>query len=362
MKHSHIIFIALLFLFSCKGNEGVKPVIKDIDELVFASGELQWESAYNIIAQTDGILQSLNIEEGNLISKNQMLGKIDNPTNTNNTSTALDQLQIANTNISSSAPALQQLQANIQFAENKYQQDKLQAERYQRLYQTQSIAKVEVENMQLNAKNSLSQLNALKQQYQSLLLQAKTQQINSANQVKNTQVQSYYNNIIAPQKGIVLKKNKVAGDYVKKGEVLATVGNNTVMEAVLSIDENSMGKIAVGQAVTIQLNAQKNKNCKAIITEIYPTFNTQTQSFTCIAHFTEPINFTIQGTQLEANILIGNKKNVLLIPRTAMGFGNKVNVKGKKLPVVIQPGIVSTEYVEVLSGITKDDILLPLKP
>ena len=237
-----------------------------------------------------------------------MLGKIDNPTNTNNTSTALDQLQIANTNISSSAPALQQLQANIQFAENKYQQDKLQAERYQRLYQTQSIAKVEVENMQLNA------------------------------------------------------KNKVAGDYVKKGEVLATVGDNTVMEAVLSVDENSMGKIAVGQAVTIQLNAQKNKNCKAIITEIYPTFNTQTQSFTCIAHFTEPINFTIQGTQLEANILIGNKKNVLLIPRTAMGFGNKVNVKGKKLPVVIQAGIVSTEYVEVLSGITKDDILLPLKP
>ena len=89
MKHSHIIFIALLFLFSCKGNEGVKPVIKDIDELVFASGELQWESAYNIIAQTDGILQSLNIEEGNLISKNQMLGKIDNPTNTNNTSLSL---------------------------------------------------------------------------------------------------------------------------------------------------------------------------------------------------------------------------------------------------------------------------------
>ena len=44
MKHSHIIFIALLFLFSCKGNEGVKPVIKDIDEF-----PAKRDTAYNII-------------------------------------------------------------------------------------------------------------------------------------------------------------------------------------------------------------------------------------------------------------------------------------------------------------------------
>ena len=44
-----------------------------------------------------------------------------------------------------------------------------------------------------------------------------------------------------------------------------------------------------------------------------------------------------------------------------MDFGNEVNVKGKDKYVVIKTGIISSEYVEVLSGITKDDVILPLK-
>ncbi len=60
--------------------------------------------------------------------------------------------------------------------------------------------------------------------------------------------------------------------------------------------------------------------------------------------------------------MVGEKKNTLLIPRNYVGFGNKVNIKGKKESIIIKPGIISTEYVEVLDGVTKDDILLPLKP
>jgi len=45
-----------------------------------------------------------------------------------------------------------------------------------------------------------------------------------------------------------------------------------------------------------------------------------------------------------------------------LGFGNKVKVKGKDQDVTIKPGIISTDYVEVLSGISKNDVLLPLKP
>ena len=74
------------------------------------------------------------------------------------------------------------------------------------------------------------------------------------------------------------------------------------------------------------------------------------------------LNGSLFGTQLEANILVNEKKNALLIPRHYLGFGNKVNIKGKGENSVIKTGIISTEYVEVLEGISKDDILLPLKP
>jgi hypothetical protein len=64
---------------------------------------------------------------------------------------------------------------------------------------------------------------------------------------------------------------------------------------------------------------------------------------------------------LEANILVGEKKNALLIPKSYVGFGNKINVKGKDEYVIVKTGIVSVEYVEILSGIDKDDVILPLK-
>ena len=68
------------------------------------------------------------------------------------------------------------------------------------------------------------------------------------------------------------------------------------------------------------------------------------------------------GYFFEANILIAEKKNSLLVPRQLVAFGNKVNVKGQKTPVIIKPGIVSSEFVEVLDGITTETILLPIKP
>ena len=98
-----------------------------------------------------------------------------------------------------------------------------------------------------------------------------------------------------------------------------------------------------------------------MITEIYPMFDETSQSFICDARFVAPSEFDIIGTQLEANIVIGEKKNVLLIPRSYLSFANAVQVKGEEQPRSIEVGIKSTEWVEVLSGITAEDILTPLK-
>jgi hypothetical protein len=98
------------------------------------------------------------------------------------------------------------------------------------------------------------------------------------------------------------------------------------------------------------------------VTEILSAFDVQSQSFICKVTFNEPIAQSLFGTQLEANILVAEMKNALLIPRNYMGFGNKVNVKGKEENVILKTGIISTDYVEVLDGLSETDVLLPLKP
>lgn len=362
MKNSLLLLLTLSTLVSCGTKEEGKPVVQDIKELVFASGELEWDNSYNLTAQTDGILANATFDVGNKVTENQIIASIDNKTNENNTASAKDLVVISKENLTENAPALQQLQQNIKFAESKYQQDKTQAERYKRLYDSQSIAKVEYENMQLAAENSLSQLNALKKQYQQVLQQSKQSYINTENQLKNNQVVLGYNKLVVPQKGTIIKKLKFSGDYVKKGDVIAVIADENKVEGVLNVDENSIGKVKIGQTVFVQLNTNKNEVYNAKISEILAAFDEQTQSFICKVIFDKPLNTSLYGTQLEANILVGEKKNALLIPRNFLGFGNKVMVKGKDEAIIVKTGIVSTEYVEILDGITKEDVLLPLKP
>lgn len=351
----------VLILISCSKNEEVQPKNQDIKELVFASGQLEWDDSYNLTAQTDGVLQNATFEVGNTISKGKVIATLDNEINKINAETSQEQLVISNENISANAPALTQLEQNIQFAESKYLQDKKQAERYERLNQQNIGSKVEYENAQLAAKNSLSNLNSLKKQYQVILQQAKQQQIATKGQLKSNQVIKNYNSIIVTESGTVIKKLKSNGDYVKKGEIIATIANQTKVEAVLNVDENSIGKVKLGQTVFVQLNTNKNKTFNGKVTEILSAFDEQSQSFICKVTFDKPFENSLFGTQLEANILVGEKKNALLVPRNYVGFGNKVNVKGKDEYVIIKPGIISTEYVEVIEGISKNDVLLPLK-
>lgn len=362
MKNSLFLLLTLSTLVSCGTKEEGKPVVQDIKELVFASGELEWDNSYNLTAQTDGILVNATFDVGNKVTENQIIASIDNKTNENNTASAKDLVVISKENLTDNAPALQQLQQNIKFAESKYQQDKTQAERYKRLYNSQSIAKVEYENMQLAAENSLSQLNALKKQYQQVLQQSKQNYINTENQLKNNQVVLGYNKLVVPQKGTIIKKLKFSGDYVKKGDVIAVIADENKVEGVLNVDENSIGKVKIGQTVFVQLNTNKNEVYNAKVSEILAAFDEQTQSFICKVIFDKPLNTSLYGTQLEANILVGEKKNALLIPRNFLGFGKKVMVKGKDEAIIVKTGIVSTEYVEILDGITKEDVLLPLKP
>ena len=361
MKKFATLTLVLLFL-SCGKNEEVKPLRQDIQELVFASGQLEWDDSYNVIAQTDGVLGKVVFEVGQPVTKGMIIASIDNKVNEVNAESAQEQLVISNQNVTANAPALLQLEQNIQFAQSKYLQDKKQAERYERLQQNNIGSKVEYENAQLAAKNSLTNLKALQKQYDVLKQQAQQQLIASRAQLKSNKVLQGYNSVIVAESGTVVKKFKNQGDYVKKGDVIATIGNQQKVEAVLNVDENSIGKVKLGQTVYVKLNTEKSKVYNGKVTEILSAFDVQSQSFICKVTFNEPLAQSLFGTQLEANILVAEKKNALLIPRNYMGFGNKVNVKGKDENVILKIGIISTDYVEVLDGLSETDVLLPLKP
>jgi len=345
-----VIFLFLISTFFSCSNETVKPQIQDIEELVFASGSIDWKDAYNVTAQTEGVLISSSIEEGIFVQAGQLLATIDNHSNEVNSSVANDQLQIADQNVSTNSPALLQIKENIRASENKY-----------RLYSQQSTTKVMMENAQLAEKNSYSNWMSLKNQYNAILLQAKQQQIISKGQLQNSLVASDFNKIQSLQAGTIIKKFKNKGDYVRRGEVVAIIASKESIEAVVNVDENSIAKVAVGHKVYLQLNTSKGKIVNGVVSEVLPSFDLLTQSYICKIKLTDSLPQSFYGTQLEANISVGAKKSAMIIPKMYLGYGNKVNVKGKSDAVVVKTGIVSNDFVEVLEGLTTEDVLLPVK-
>ncbi len=153
-------------------------------------------------------------------------------------------------------------------------------------------------------------------------------------------------------------KFKQKGDFVRKGDVIATIGDPNFVYAKVSIDESSIGKVKLGQVAVIKLNPNKEKTYKGVVAEIFPSFNEATQSFTCKLFFTDSLDFKIVNTQLQSNIIIGETKNALLIPRNYLQYGDYVNVKGKKQPVKVSAQIVGSEWVVIENGITENDVII----
>ena len=350
--------ILAIFLFSCgKKTETTTVQRKDITEMVFATGSLKADDEYLVAAQTDGYLKSINFEEGNMISAGKVLAVIDNKQSLVNVNQSGKLLAIAKANATENAPLLQQIRININLAKEKLKQDELQAERFRKLLETNSIAKVEYENSTLAVLNTKANIKALEEQMANLQVMANQQVIVQQQQNEVSNSVADYNQIIAYVSGKVYKKRKQLGDYVKKGDVIAVIGNPNKIYANLSIDESNMSKIKLGQSVVIQLNTNAQKTYKAQLAEILPAFDEATQSFYVKAFFTENLDFTITGTQLQANILIGEKKNVLVIPRSYLGFGNKVLIEKKK-SANVKTGIISTDWVEITGGLTENQSIL----
>jgi multidrug efflux pump subunit AcrA (membrane-fusion protein) len=358
MKKMYVFILLAISLFSCgKKTETATVQRKDITEMVFATGSLKADDEYLVAAQADGYLKSVNFEEGDVIDAGKVLAVIDNKQSIVNVNQTAKLLAIAKANAKESAPLIQQIRININLAKEKLKQDELQAERLRKLLESNSIAKVEYENAALTVLNTKANIKALEEQIAQLQINANQQVIVQQQQNEVSNAIADFNQIIAYVSGKVYKKRKQLGDYVKKGDVIAVVGNPNNIYANLSIDESNMSKIKLGQNLVIQLNTNTQKTYKAQLAEILPSFDEATQSFYVKAFFTENLDFTITGTQLQANIIIAEKKNVLVIPRSYLGYGNKVLVEKKK-SVDVKTGIISTDWVEITGGLTENQSIL----
>jgi HlyD family secretion protein len=355
-----LFFLPFSVLFSCKEKvEKTKPKIANITESVYASGNIKSENQYQVFSKSSGILQQIYVQEGDAVSHNQILFSILNESSSISRENA--ELLANYNSITNNSEKLNELKINIELAKNKLEIDSMNFIRKRNLHEQKAISDVEFEQSELNYISSKTAFRSAKIKYSEL-----KRQLNFSDQQtkKSLQIsQTVENDFVVKSNinGKIFAILKEKGEMVSPQIPLAIIGNHLNYIIELQIDENDISKIEKGQKLILSLDSYEKQTFTGIITKINPFLNEKSKTFLVEAKFIQQPKQLYPNLSLEANIIIKQKKNALLIPRKFLindTYVQKENAEKVKVKI----GLKDYDFVEILSGLTKNEtIIVPIK-
>lgn len=339
--------------------ETIQPQYKKLTAAVYASGTLVPEQEYKVVSTVDGYLQEAYVKEGDTVKKRQELFYVSNEVREAQERGSQAVVQRTIPTVSENAPVFKELEGRIEVARIKMEQDELQYKRYKKLFEQDAISRSSYEKYYLQYQSSLKDYQNLKQQYEQQTLSGKLQLQQAQNQLQVNRAQQNVGRLKSFINGVVYDIYKKEGDLINPSQPVALIGAGDMI-AKLSVDEDDLDKVYIGQEVLISMDAFENEIFKAHISKIYPLLNKVEQAFKVDAVFDDTLPVGIYGLNLEANIVLTRDKPVLVIPRSALQKGDSVWVKkdGEETKIAIQTGIADDEWIEVISGLDTNTTII----
>lgn len=351
--------IGYLFLIGCKGQEKTLPQRKDIVDVVFASGNIVTEDQRSIASLSEGYLVESFVKEGDSVTVGQTLFHIYGETQKALLESSRAAYHHKLDNLKPNSTVFQELNAQRIQIKNKLETDSLNFLRFQNLIQSNAVSRTDYDKSKLAYENSRQDLRVIESRINDTKKNMELDLMNAKANLISQQDNNSYFTINSWVNGVVFQIAKTDGELVKKGELIAEIGSGDFI-AKLQISEEDINRVQLGQDVFIELNTDKNNAHKAKITKIYPALDTKEQSFIAEAKFEGSIRNLKSGTQLQANIVIQEKKNALVIPTEYLLPNDYVMVRKRKEKTKVQIGIKTTEGVEILQGLDENTtIVLP---
>lgn len=192
---------------------------------------------------------------------------------------------------------VQQEKSNLRLAEAALQNARLNATRYDSLYEKGAVASSETENRSLELQRQQSQVQAakdrvvgaefaVKQAQERLRLaqeggrsedvaiaRAQAQELSA--QMEEVETQLSQANIVAPSGGWVLKREAHLGDIVSVGTVLFELAKNRKLEFAGDLAATELGQVSVGQAVMVK---HADIEVKGVVSRVSPQVDPQTRN------------------------------------------------------------------------------------
>jgi membrane fusion protein (multidrug efflux system) len=167
----------------------------------------------------------------------------------------------------------------------------------------------------------------------------------------------------APFSGIIGLRSVSVGDYVKEGADLVNLESIDPLKLDFRVPEVFMRQVAVGQSLQVQLDALPGKTFEGKVLAVNPLIDAAGRAVVIRAVVRNPDTSLRPGMFARVRLITRDAKDALVLPEQALvpqgdqQFVYRV-IDNKAVRTRVEVGQRRDARVEVLDGVTKDDIVV----
>jgi len=351
----------VVFLFVACQNSGEKqvskPEYKDITVSVYASVNVIPNDIYYPQPVRSGIIEKVFVEEGEKVTKGQILFQITPSTEANSKLTDAEiNLKQAKSDYLGNDNLLKNIEAELKTLESQVKLDSSNYVKLKRLWDKKIGTKTDLDRALLTYETSSNRYQILKNQYQQSKTNLKAKYNKAVNMLRSDKALLTDYVVYSKIDGTVYEIYKELGDLIQPQERFAEIGNHQDFIIEMDIDEVDISKINLKDTIIIHLEAYPDESFLAELSFIAAKKNQKTQTFKAESIFIDGPEKLFNGLSGEANIIVSKKKQALVIPTEYLIDSDKVLTENGELKV--KTGFKNMEMVEILSGIDTSTILI----
>lgn len=363
MRYIFLPFLLLVFVSCSTKEEYITPKRKTIIETVFASGIVEPLNMVTVYSSVSGIISSIKIKEGESVTAGTTLFELQTTGAEFQVQSALANQEYTNRAFAENSPQLQTVLEEVAVSKKRYEFDSSLYSKKLQLLNERAISSQEIETSRLAFESSKASFQATLYKYdvtKTALLRDKNVSKAQYNLAK-TSANNY--KITALQSGFIWSILPKVGATIVPSQPLAILGNETQFLLKLQVDPSDIGLVKIGQKVLFTVDALGDSIFEGTITKIGLSINDKTQTFEVEANCPS-LKLTTIKSNIEANIIVAEKANALVIPREYL-YGTSIYISengGKPSPKKIKIGLKNLEYVEITDKNISEKTPIYLKP
>jgi len=368
-----------------------QAVVRPIPSYFEATGNLASDAQTDVAPTVGGKIVEVNFDVGSFVTKGSVLVRLDPRDAQIRLEQAEAQVEQQRKNVGQAEAAAQQARVRLGVAEGQrfnietfsqvrsvkanLELAERELTRSQHLYETGDISKSVLDQRRSQRDALLGQLDEARStaavadkaiaSAEAAVATARSGVATAQTQVDQARKAISDTNIYSPLSGYVLERVADVGEYVTPNtpnSKIATIVRTTPLRLRIDVPEQSIGKVSVGEGISLQTSAYPDRNFAGTVARILPGLNATSRTLTVEAEVPNSDGLLKPGQFATVRITQTQPENAVMVPAAAVkpnGDASSVFVikDGAAHEVIVQTGLLENDMIQIKTGVNEGDVV-----